>query len=59
MGAAANDAGFGIGGFTDLAQRRSQETSFWKNIAMLGGFAFLFVTGAGRLSLDNLLGKRG
>jgi putative oxidoreductase len=45
--------------FSDLAQRRIQDSSFWKNMAILGGFGFLFVSGAGRLSLDNLLGKRG
>lgn len=45
--------------FADAAQRRIQDGNFWKNIAMLGGFAFLFVTGAGRLSLDTLLRKRG
>jgi putative oxidoreductase len=44
--------------FTDAAQRRVQDGNFWKNIAMLGGFAFLFVSGAGRLSLDYLLRKR-
>ncbi len=45
--------------FSDLAQRRAQDTSFWKNMSMLGGFAFLFVTGPGRFSLDGLLRKRG
>ena len=45
--------------FADAVQRRNQDTSFWKNISMLGGFGFLFVTGAGRLSLDYLLRKRG
>jgi putative oxidoreductase len=44
--------------FSDAAQRRAQDGNFWKNIAMLGGFAFLFVSGAGRLSLDYLLRKR-
>ena len=38
--------------FTDAAQRRVQDSAFWKNIAMLGGFLFLFVTGPGRLSAD-------
>ena len=45
--------------FSDLAQRRVQDSSFWKNIAMLGGFAFLWVTGPGRLSLDGWLRRRG
>lgn len=41
------------------APRRIQEMNFWKNMAMLGGFAFLWVVGAGRISLDHLLRKRG
>ena len=45
--------------FSDLAQRRIQDSSFWKNIAMLGGFAFLFASGPGRFSLDSWLRKRG
>ena len=44
--------------FIDPAQRRVQDSSFWKNISMLGGFGFLFVSGAGRLSLDYLLRRR-
>ena len=44
--------------FTDAA-RRAQEQNFWKNIAMLGGFFFLFVCGAGKLSIDGWLRKRG
>jgi putative oxidoreductase len=44
--------------FTDAAARRSQDSSFHKNIAMLGGFLFLFVCGAGRLSIDGWLGRR-
>lgn len=43
----------------DAVQQRAQGTSFWKNISMLGGFGLLFVSGAGRLSLDYLLRKRG
>ena len=38
--------------FTDVAVRRAQDSSFYKNIAMLGGFLFLFVVGPGRFSLD-------
>lgn len=45
--------------FADAAQRRVQESSFWKNMAMLGGFGFLWVVGPGRLSLDGWLRKRG
>ncbi len=44
---------------SDLAQRRIQDSNFWKNIAMLGGFAFLFASGPGRFSLDGWLRKRG
>jgi putative oxidoreductase len=44
--------------FTDSAARRAQGTNFYKNIAMLGGFLFLFVTGAGRFSVDGWLRKR-
>jgi putative oxidoreductase len=43
---------------TDLAARRVQDTNFYKNLAMLGGFFFLFVCGSGRLSLDGWLRKR-
>ena len=43
--------------FTDAAARRAQDSSFYKNIAMLGGFFFLFVCGAGRLSVDGWLRK--
>ena len=45
--------------FTDAAARRAQGSSFYKNIAMLGGFCFLFICGSGRLSIDNWLRKRG
>jgi len=45
--------------FTDAAVRRAQDSSFYKNMAMLGGILFLFVVGAGRFSLDGLLRKRG
>ena len=44
---------------TDLAARRVQDSYFYKNMAMLGGFFFLFVCGSGRLSLDGWLRKRG
>jgi putative oxidoreductase len=44
--------------FTDAA-RRAQDSSFYKNMAMLGGFFFLFICGAGRLSVDGWLRKRG
>ena len=44
--------------FAEAATRRAQDGNFYKNLAMLGGFAFLFVCGAGRLSLDGWLRKR-
>jgi putative oxidoreductase len=44
--------------FTDAAQRRIQDVNFYKNISMLGGILYLFVTGPGRLSVDNWLSKR-
>jgi putative oxidoreductase len=43
--------------FTDAAARRAQDASFYKNMAMLGGFLFLFVVGSGRLSIDAWLRK--
>ncbi|MBI5909297.1 MAG: DoxX family protein [Betaproteobacteria bacterium] len=44
--------------FTDAAARRAQDSSFYKNMAMLGGFFFLFAGGAGRLSVDAWLRKK-
>lgn len=44
--------------FADAAIRRNQDSSFYKNMAMLGGFFFLFVCGAGRLSVDSWLRRR-
>jgi putative oxidoreductase len=44
--------------FTDAAQRRIQDSAFYKNVAMSGGFLFLFVAGAGRISLDAWLAKK-
>jgi putative oxidoreductase len=37
--------------FADAA-RQAQAINFWKNVAILGGLLFLFVVGAGRLSID-------
>jgi putative oxidoreductase len=45
--------------FADAAARRAQDSSFYKNMGILGGFGFLFVCGAGRLSFDGWLRKRG
>ena len=44
--------------FTDVAVRRVQDSSFYKNMAMLGGILFLFVIGPGRLSVDAWLRKK-
>lgn len=41
--------------FTDAAAYRAQATNFYKNVAIIGGFFFLFATGAGRISIDGLL----
>jgi putative oxidoreductase len=39
-------------------QRGNQTAHFWKNISIMGGLVILFITGAGRYSLDWMLGKR-
>lgn len=44
--------------FTDVAQRRIQDSSFWKNIAITGAFLLLFVAGPGKLSLDHWLARK-
>jgi putative oxidoreductase len=40
------------------AQRINQETHFWKNVSIMGGFIVLFVRAAGRFSFDSWLSKR-
>jgi putative oxidoreductase len=40
------------------AARRLQESQFFKNLAIIGGFLVLAVTGSGRFSLDALLQRR-
>ena len=40
------------------AARRLQESQFFKNLAIIGGFLVLAVTGAGRFSVDALLRRR-
>jgi putative oxidoreductase len=44
--------------FTDVAARRAQDSSFYKNLAMLGGFLFLFVIGPGPFSVDAWLRRQ-
>jgi len=34
------------------------KTNFLKNLAILGGALFLFVSGGGRFSIDRMLAKR-
>lgn len=40
------------------AQRGNQTAHFWKNISMMGGLVLLFITGAGKYSVDAMLGRR-
>ena len=44
--------------FTDAAARRLQESQFFKNLSIMGGFILLFATGPGRFSLDGWLASR-
>jgi putative oxidoreductase len=43
--------------FADAA-RRLQESQFFKNLSIIGGFLLLFAAGSGRFSLDALLARR-
>lgn len=43
--------------FADAA-RRAQESQFFKNLAIIGGFLLLYVAGGGRFSLDALRRRR-
>ena len=43
--------------FADAA-RRTQESQFFKNLAIIGGFLLLFVTGSGRFGLDAVWRRR-
>jgi len=38
--------------FAEAAARRAQESQFFKNLSIMGGFILLFATGPGRFSLD-------
>jgi putative oxidoreductase len=44
--------------FVDAAARRAQESQFFKNLSIIGGFLLLYVCGSGRFGLDALLGRR-
>ena len=44
--------------FADAAARRTQESQFFKNLSIIGGFVLLWATGAGRYALDEMLGRR-
>ena len=39
---------------TEPAARRMQQSHFWKNVTILGGFVWMLVTGGGRWSVDGL-----
>jgi putative oxidoreductase len=44
--------------FADAAAQRAQESHFFKNVSIIGGFLLLYVCGAGRFCLDTLLQRR-
>ena len=44
---------------TDPVMQHDMVIHFWKNIGIAGGFLLLFVTGAGRLSVDGARAPRG
>jgi len=44
--------------YADAAARRSQESQFFKNLSMLGGYLLLFAVGGGRYSVDGWLRRR-
>ena len=44
--------------FAEAAARRTQESQFFKNLSIIGGFVLLYVAGAGRFALDAVLGRR-
>jgi len=41
--------------FAEAAARRAQESQFFNNLSIMGGFILLFATGPGRFSLDGWL----
>ena len=44
--------------FTDAAARRTQQSQFFKNLSIIGGFVLLIASGAGRYSIDRILKRR-
>jgi putative oxidoreductase len=44
--------------FTDPAQFRLQQSQFFKNVSIFGGFVLVFLTGPGRYSIDRLLRRK-
>ena len=44
--------------FTEAAAHRAQQSQFFKNLAIIGGFLLLYVTGGGRYSVDHWLGRK-
>jgi len=36
----------------------AQRNNFWKNVTILGGLLFMFLAGAGKLSVDGMFGKK-
>jgi putative oxidoreductase len=43
----------------DAAMRRANDINFYKNVAIIGGAFYVFVTGSGRYALDALLRRKG
>jgi putative oxidoreductase len=44
---------------TDAAMQHDMVIHFWKNVGIAGGFLLLYVTGAGRISIDGARAPRG
>jgi putative oxidoreductase len=44
--------------FTEVAARRAQDNNFYKNLAIMGGLVFVFVTAGGRFSIDRQLVRK-
>jgi putative oxidoreductase len=40
--------------FADPREFRTQQSQFFKNLSIIGGFVFLFATGGGRFAVDSL-----